>query len=133
MSGMLHRLTRSITGKLVIAISLFTILGTSLSLFTTIRAEKKNSMADALTYITSFSDLMRKSIRHDMMNVSPDDIQKTLEFFGTSDSIENVRILDHTGRISYASFQKEVGSSVSKTSSHYTGCHAGDSTPTPRP
>ena len=131
MSGMLHRLTRSITGKLVIAISLFTILGTSLSLFTTIRAEKKNSMTDALTYITSFSDLMRKSIRHDMMNVNPDDIQKTLEFFGTSDSIENVRILDHTGRISYASFQKEVGSSVSKTSSHCTGCHAGESTPLP--
>jgi signal transduction histidine kinase len=131
MSGILHRLTRSITGKLVIVISLFTILGTSLSLFTTIRAEKKNSMADALTYITSFSDLMRKSIRHDMMNVSPEDIQKTLEFFGTSDSIENVRVLDHTGRISYASFQGEVGSFVSKGSSHCTGCHAGNTTPLP--
>ena len=100
MSGMLHRLTRSITGKLVIAISLFTILGTSISLFTTIRDEKKNSMDDALSYITSFSDLMRKSIRHDMMKVSPEDIQKALEFFGTSDSIENVQILDHSGRIS---------------------------------
>ena len=131
MSGMLHRLTRSITGKLVIAISLFTILGTSISLFTTIRAEKKNSMADALSYITSFSDLMRKSIRHDMMKVSPEDIQKALEFFGTSDSIENVQILDHSGRISYASFQEEVGSFVSKASSHCTGCHAGDTTPLP--
>lgn len=129
MPGKLHRLTRSITGKLVIAISLFTILGTSLSLFTTIQAEKKNSMADALTYITSFSDLMRKSIRHDMMKVSPEDIQKTLEFFGNSDSIESVRILDHSGRISYASFQEEVGGHVSKTSSHCTGCHAGDTTP----
>ncbi len=131
MSGMLHRLTRSITGKLVITICLFTILGTSISLFTTIRAEKKNSMADALSYITSFSDLMRKSIRHDMMKVSPEDIQKTLEFFGTSDSIENVQILDHSGRISYASFQEEVGSFVSKASSHCTGCHAGDTTPLP--
>jgi two-component system NtrC family sensor kinase len=131
MSGMLHRLTRSITGKLVIAISLFTILGTSISLFTTIRAEKKNSMADALSYINSFSDLMRKSIRHDMMKVSPEDIQKALEFFGTSDSIENVQILDHSGRISYASFQEEVGSFVSKASSHCTGCHAGDTTPLP--
>ncbi len=131
MSGMLHRLTRSITGKLVIAISLFTILGTSISLFTTIRAEKKNSMADALSYITSFSDLMRKSIRHDMIKVSPEDIQKALEFFGTSDSIENVQILDHSGRISYASFQEEVGSFVSKASSHCTGCHAGDTTPLP--
>jgi hypothetical protein len=99
MKGMLFRLTHSITGKLVIAISFFTVLGTSLSLFTTIQAEKKNSMKDALAYITSFSDLMRKSIHHDMMKVSPEDIQKTLEFFGTSDSIESVRILDHSGFI----------------------------------
>ena len=65
MKGMLFRLTHSITGKLVIAISFFTVLGTSLSLFTTIQAEKNNSMKDALAYITSFSDLMRKSIHHD--------------------------------------------------------------------
>jgi hypothetical protein len=39
MKGMLFRLTHSITGKLVIAISFFTVLGTSLSLFTTIQAE----------------------------------------------------------------------------------------------
>ncbi|MFC1845083.1 PAS domain-containing sensor histidine kinase [Thermodesulfobacteriota bacterium] len=129
MSGTIHRLTRSITGKLVLTISLFTILGTSISLFTTIQAEKKNSMDDALTYITSFSDLMRKSIRHDMMKVSPEDIQKSLEFFGTSDSIENVQVLDHSGRISYASSQAEVGNFVSKASSHCTGCHAGDGTP----
>jgi len=129
MSGTIHRLTRSITGKLVLIISLCTILGTSISLITTIRAEKKNSMDDALTYITSFSDLMRKSIRHDMMKVSPEDIQIALEFFGTSDSIENVQILDHSGRISYASSQEEVGNSVSRTSSHCTGCHAGDGTP----
>jgi len=126
MSGMLYRLTHSVTGKLVIAISLFTILGTSISLITTIRAERKNSMDDALSYITSFSDLMRKSIRHDMMKDSPEDIQKTLEFFGTSDSIENVRILDHSGRVSYASYFKEVGGHVSKASHNCTGCHACD-------
>ena len=127
---MIHRLTRSVAGKLVIAISLFTILGTSISLITTIRAEKKNSMSDALTYITSFSELMRKSIRHDMMQVSPEDIQKSLEFFGTSDSIENVWILDHSGRISYASSEKEVGGYVSKASPHCTGCHTtGDGRP----
>ena len=124
MKGMLYRLTNSITGKLVIAITFFTILGTSLSLLTTIKAEKRNSMADALAYITSFSDLMRKSIHHDMMKVSPEDIQKTLEFFGTSDSIENVRILDHRGRISYASQPGEIGGFVSKSSSHCTGCHS---------
>jgi len=130
MSGKLYRLTHSVTGKLVIAISLFIILGTSISLITTIRAERKNSMDDALAYISSFSDLMRKSIRHDMMKVRPEAIQKSLEFFGTSDSIENVRILDHSGRITYASSFKEVGGHVSKASHHCTGCHAvGDATP----
>jgi two-component system NtrC family sensor kinase len=129
MSGMIHRLTRSITGKLVITITLFTIIGTSVSLITTIRAEKKNSMDDALTYIASFSDLMRKSIRHDMIKVSPQDIQIALEFFGTSDSIENVQILDHAGRISYASAHENVGNFVSKASPHCTGCHAGEGTP----
>ena len=129
MKGMLFRLAHSITGKLVIAISFFTVLGTSLSLFTTIQAEKNNSMADALAYITSFSDLMRKSIHHDMMKVSPDDIQKTLEFFGTSDSIKSVRILDHSGRISYASIPDEIGGFVSKSSLHCTGCHGNNTAP----
>jgi signal transduction histidine kinase len=129
MKGMLFRLTHSITGKLVIAISFFTVLGTSLSLFTTIQAEKKNSMKDALAYITSFSDLMRKSIHHDMMKVSPEDIQKTLEFFGTSDSIESVRILDHSGRISYASRPEEIGGLVSKSSLHCNGCHGNTTVP----
>jgi two-component system, NtrC family, sensor kinase len=128
MKGLLYRLSHSITGKLVITISFFTILGTSLALFTSIHAEKKNAMTDALAYITSFSDLMRKSIHHDMMKVSPEDIQKTLEFFGTSESIENVRILDHTGRISYASHLDEVGNFVSKNSMHCTGCHQKNST-----
>jgi len=123
LSGFFRRLTGSIPGKLVVAISLFTILGTSISLFTTIRAEKKNSMSDALSYITSFSDLMRKSIKHDMVKVRPDDIQKTLEFFGTSESIQSVRILDHAGQIYYASLPEEVGNTISKASSPCTGCH----------
>jgi two-component system, NtrC family, sensor kinase len=132
MKGLLYRLSHSITGKLVITISLFTILGTSLALFTSIRAEKKSAMTDALAYITSFSDLMRKSIHHDMMKVSPDDIQKTLEFFGTSESIENVRILDHSGRVSYASHPDEIGDVVLKNSTYCAGCHSNisDSSPT---
>ena len=81
MPGFLHRITRSLTGKLVIAISVLILLGTSISLFTTILTEKKNSMADALSYITSFSELMRKSIRYDMLTFRREDIQETLEFF----------------------------------------------------
>jgi two-component system NtrC family sensor kinase len=129
MPGFLHRITRSLTGKLVIAISVLTVLGTSISLFTTIRTEKKNSMADALSYITSFSELMRKSIRYDMLTVRRESIQETLEFFGTSESIEGVRILNHSGRIFYSSTLEEVGNSIEKNSLSCTGCHNGDDKP----
>jgi two-component system NtrC family sensor kinase len=124
MKGLLYRLSHSVTGKLVITISLFTVLGTSLALFTSIHAEKKNAMTDALAYITSFSDLMRKSIHYDMMKVSPEDIQKTLEFFGTSESIRNVRVLDHSGRVSYASHPDDVGDVVLINSTYCSGCHS---------
>jgi hypothetical protein len=103
--------------------------GPSISLFTTIRTEKKNSMADALSYITSFSELMRKSIRYDMLTVRRESIQETLEFFGTSESIEGVRILNHSGRIFYSSTLEEVGNSIEKNSLSCTGCHNGDDKP----
>jgi two-component system NtrC family sensor kinase len=129
MPGFLHRITRSLAGKLVITISVLTVLGTSISLFTTIRTEKKNSMTDALSYITSFSELMRKSIHYDMLTVRRESIQETLEFFGTSESIEGVRILDHSGRIFYSSTLEEVGSSIEKNSLSCTGCHNGNGKP----
>jgi two-component system NtrC family sensor kinase len=129
MKSFLYRITRSLTGKLVIAISLLILLGTSISLFTTIRNEKKNLMADALSYMTSFSELMRKSIHYDMLNVRQEDIQKTLEIFGTSESIESVRILDHSGRIYYSSTLEEVGNSIAKNSLSCIACHHGDAKP----
>ncbi len=129
MSGFLQRITRSLTSKLVIAISVLTVLGTSISLFTTIRTEKKNSMADALSYTSAFAELMRKSLRYDMLTARREDIQETLEFFRTSESIEGVRILDHSGRIFYSSAREEVGRSIEKTSLSCTGCHTSDDSP----
>ena len=123
MPSFLYRITRSLTGKLVIAISLLTILGTSLSLYTTIWTEKKNSMTDALSHISTFAELMRKSFHIDMLTARHDDIQETLEFFGTSESIEGVRILDHSGHIFYSSDIKEIGRSMDRSSLSCTGCH----------
>jgi len=129
MLGFLQPFTRSLTGKLVLAISVLTLLGTSIALFATIRTERKNSMADAISYISSFVELMEKSIHYDMLSLKREDIQKTLEVFGTSESIENVRILDHSGRIFYSSALKEVGRNIPKTAFTCIGCHNDKGTP----
>jgi len=129
MLGFIQRFTGSLTGKLVLAISVLTLLGTSIALFATIRTEKKNSMGDALSYISSFVELMVKSIHYDMLTVRREDIQKTLEVFGTSESVEAVRILDHSGRIFYSSALKEVGQDIPKTDFTCIGCHKDAGTP----
>ena len=126
MKGFLHRITRSLTGKLVISISLLTLVGTFISLHTTIQTEKKNSMVDAISYITTFSELMRKSIHYDMLTFRREEIQETIKLLGTSESIERVRLLDHSGRIFYSSNLEEVGSILENTSLSCIGCHRGD-------
>ena len=126
MARFINHITSSLTGKLVIAISALIILGTSLSMFTVVRAEKKNSMSDALSYVNTFAELIRKSIRFNMLTARREGIQETLEFLGTSESVEGIRLLDHTGSIFYASAREEVGQSVAKTSLSCTGCHNND-------
>lgn len=126
-SGRRH--TGSVTGKLVLAICIFTILGTSLSLFTVIKDQKKNSLADAIAYTNSFSDLTKKSLRYDMLMVNREGIQKTLEFLGTSESVNDVRILDHSGRIYYSSKPEIIGRRITTASPHCTGCHLTDNAP----
>jgi two-component system NtrC family sensor kinase len=129
MKGFLHRITRSLTGKLVIFISLLTLVGTFISLLTTIQTEKKHSMEDATSYITTFSELIRKSIHYDMLTFRREEIQETIKLLGTSESIEGVRLLDHSGRIFYSSNLEEVGSTLANTSLSCIGCHNSDEKP----
>jgi two-component system NtrC family sensor kinase len=129
MKAFLHRITTSLTGKLVISISLLTLVGTFISLLTTIQTEKKHSMDDAVSYITTISELMRKSVHYDMLTFRREEIQETIKSLGTSESIEGVRLLDHSGRIFYSSNSKEVGSTLENTSLSCIGCHSADKKP----
>jgi len=129
MQDFLHRIIQSLTGKLVISISLLTLVGTFISLFITIQTEKRNSMVDAISHITSSSELILKSIHYDMLTFRRKEIQETIKFFGTSESIEGTRIIDHSGRIFYSSSLDEVGSRLEKTSLSCIGCHSGNEKP----
>jgi two-component system NtrC family sensor kinase len=83
-------------------------------------------MVDAISYITTFSELMRKSIHYDVLTFRREEIQETIKLLGTSESIEGVRLLDHSGRIFYSSNLEEVGSTLENTSLSCIACHSGD-------
>lgn len=114
---------QSLAAKLIITITLLILIGGSAYWFTYIQAEKANSMHDALSYVATLSDVIKKSISHDMLTVSRDDIQKTIESVATSESIDMVRILDHTGRVIYTSARKDLGLRMAKDATPCFGCH----------
>ena len=120
---MFSGIKESLTGKLVAAISVLILLGGGFSMYIKIRTEKKHSMETILASIVSSSELMKSSVRDDMLAVRMEGVQSTIESISTSESIDVVQILDHTGRISYSSDKEEIGRMVEMESLTCFGCH----------
>ncbi len=114
MSSLLVQINKSITAKLVIAISILVSLCGFLFWFISINSEKTNSMHDAQIFTASMSELTKRSIRHDMMTAERNDIQQTMEAIGLSESIVRASIFDETGTIHYSSDTEEIGNAVTK-------------------
>jgi two-component system NtrC family sensor kinase len=100
------------------------LLGSAVFWYTSIQADKKNLMDNTLVFVSSLSEVMKRSVRHDMLSFDRDGIQKTLESIGASGSIERVRIFNNRGRIFYSSDEAEIRQEVDRDSPACIGCHA---------
>jgi signal transduction histidine kinase len=88
-----------------------------------VRTEKKQAMDTILASIVSSSELMKRSLRGDMLAVRMEGVQSTIESISTSESINAVQIIDHTGRISYSADKGDIGQMVEMESLSCFGCH----------
>jgi two-component system NtrC family sensor kinase len=122
-SRLLHHVTESLTAKLVVVLGLLILLGSGVFWYISIRTEKKNLMDNTVAFVSSFSETVKRSVRHDMLRFERDDIQRILESIGGSESIEKVSIFDSKGIIFYSSEKGEVGQSVVRASPACIGCH----------
>jgi HAMP domain-containing protein len=123
-SNIFNRITGSLTVKLVVVLGLLILLGSSVFWYISIRTEKKNLMDNTVAFVSSFSETVKRSVRHDMLLFQRADIQRILESIGGSESIEKVSIFDSKGIIFYSSEKGEVGRSVERASPACIGCHS---------
>jgi signal transduction histidine kinase len=119
----LNRVRTSLTGKLVLVLGLLIIIGSGIFWYISITTDKKNLMENTTTFISSFSEVVKKSIRYDMLLFKREDIQRTLESIGASESIKSVRVFDSKGVIHYSSDRKDIGRDVKMGSPACIGCH----------
>lgn len=123
MLKLLDRITASLTGKLVTVLGLVILLGGSAFWYISIQTDRRNLMDNTVSFASSFSEMVKRSIRYDMLKFQMEGIQSTLESIAASDSVKRTRLFDRRGRVAYSSDRNEVGRTVDTGSPSCSGCH----------
>ncbi|MEW6714846.1 MAG: ATP-binding protein [Nitrospirota bacterium] len=126
---MFRHITKSLAGKLLIAIGLIIIIGGSISWYTLLSAGKRNLINDAIKNTASYSDLIKKSTRYGMLTFNRESIQQTINSVGSAENIKGVRIFDSKGKIFYSSSHQEIGHMVDRRAPVCIGCHSNPDKP----
>lgn len=119
----LHRISGSLTAKIALALGALIMAGGSAFWYVSVQNDKKNLMENTIAFVSSFSEVVKKSIRNDMLYLHRGNIQKTLESVGASETIAKVQILDARGVIAYSSDKGDLGHRVEHDSAACIGCH----------
>lgn len=117
------RITVSLLGKLVIIFGFLIVSGRGIFWYTASRTDKRDLMDNSVAFITSFSEMIYKSIKHDMISNRREDIRMALESIGATESIKRVSLFNGNGIIRYSSDRRIIGIQADKTSSACVGCH----------
>lgn len=124
MNGLFIHITKSLAGKLIIAISLLIIIGGGISWYVLIHNEKNVLNNNAIQHTASYSELIKKSTRYSMLTFHRESIQQTIDSIGSTENIKRVRIFDSKGKVFYSSQHKEIGQMVDRSSPVCIGCHS---------
>jgi two-component system, NtrC family, sensor kinase len=129
MMNFLDGIKKSLTGKLVVAMGIVIFVGGGISWYWLISQNKKNLMSNAIEYTSSYSDLVKKSVRYNMLTFNRVPIQRTIEGIASSEGIGRIRIFDSKGMVFYSSRRPEIGTLVDRTSFACAGCHSNPQKP----
>ncbi len=114
---------KSLAAKLIFSIAALILIGGGVSWYLLISSTRENLIKDAVDDAAAYSDLVRKSTRYSMLTFHRDAIQQTVEEISSRKEIENIRIFDGRGKISYSSKQGEIGGRTDKRGPACGGCH----------
>ena len=115
--------TESLAGKLVIIIGLLILSGSGIFWYMSIQADKRDLMDNSVAFISSFSEMIDRSIRYDMFLNHKEHIQRALEAIGATKTVKRVILFNRSGIIHYSSEKGLIGGHADKTSPPCIGCH----------
>jgi len=120
----LGRIRESLSAKLAVFLGTIILLGSGVFWYLSAKAGERSLMENTVAFASQLSDAVIRDIRHDMLTLSMDEIQRTLESVGGAGSIRRMRLMDGEGRVAYSSLKDEVGLTVDWGSPVCSGGHA---------
>jgi two-component system NtrC family sensor kinase len=129
MLNFIKGIKESLTAKLIVAMGLIVFVGGGISWYWLISQNRKNLMSNAVEYTASYSDLVKKSVRYNMLTFNRVPIQHTIESIASSEGVRRIRIFDSRGRVFYSSRRAEIGTFVDRSSFACAGCHSNPEKP----
>jgi two-component system NtrC family sensor kinase len=115
---------KSLAVKLIFFIAIILILTIGIFAFININIQKKYLIGEMQQDAVRLSQIIKRSIKHDMMTARSDYIQRTLENIGEQEGIEHIRIFDKKGKIIAADSTDEIGILIDRQEEACYTCHS---------
>ncbi len=123
---MRKRLTfRTFGTRIAVPAGFFALVSVAALSFLLIRALRGQVFAEAVRGSESIADAIQLTLHHDMKMNRLDGVREIVSAFGGHDGIEDVRIFNKDGQVSFSSSPGEVGRIVSLSARPCVSCHAG--------
>jgi two-component system NtrC family sensor kinase len=113
----------SLTGKLVVAVSAFFAIGSLVFWLIVQKKEQQGLLNYSVDFVAASSEVVTKSLRHDMLNANMKDIQPTLDSIVGSRSVVGVRILNGKGEVAYSTNRTGAGQELRSGEEFCRKCH----------
>ncbi len=123
MKNLLTFISKSLAGKLIVAIVFLIMAGGGLSWYALIETGKKNLINEAVKDAASSSDLVEKSVRYSMLTFNREAVQRTIDDLKSAKDIKGIKLFDSRGKIYYSSDRAEIGRQADTSARACLGCH----------
>jgi signal transduction histidine kinase len=114
---------RSLLAKIMAASAVLVLPLTGAFWYRSLLIEKRYMTANAADFAGSFSQLVRRSVRDEMLGNNREHVQRTIASITGSESLRTVRIYDRFGTVAFSSSPADVGRRVGQTDRPCLGCH----------
>ncbi len=110
--------------KAAAVIGLVTLISGAVLIVTSLRAQQSYLTAEVVRGAAQFSDTIKASTYHYMLIDERPDAYRTMEMIGRLKGIEQVRMLNKEGRVTFSTDRSEIGRLVDKRAEACYACHA---------